>query len=94
MDAKLTKLSTQSVRLACSLCVFPSPCWTIILQVVHFSVLKQYLRCGDVLLFKCANTISGLQRTVTGSEWDHGESGSRADTDTGWRAWREGAHAS
>ena len=26
---------------------------------------------GDIILFKCVNSLSSLQRTITGSEWDH-----------------------
>lgn len=40
-------------------------------DVVHLSVLQDLASYGDVLLFRCRNTLSSLQRTVTRSEWDH-----------------------
>jgi hypothetical protein len=42
-------------------------------QVLHISALKKTLQMGDILLFQCAHNLAGLQRTVTGAEWDHGE---------------------
>ena len=41
-------------------------------QVIHLSALRRHLSAGDIVLFKCAHTVAGLQRSVTGAEWDHG----------------------
>jgi hypothetical protein len=40
-------------------------------SVIHVSKVRQELRWGDVVLFKCSNAFSELQRTVTRAEWDH-----------------------
>jgi hypothetical protein len=40
-------------------------------NIVHLSKIKTIAKWGDVILFKCANTMSHLQRTVTRSEFDH-----------------------
>ncbi len=40
-------------------------------NTIHLSRLKVDCRWGDLILFKCANTMSQLQRSVTGAEWDH-----------------------
>ena len=40
-------------------------------NTIHLSKLKTDCRWGDLILFKCANSMSRLQRSVTGSEWDH-----------------------
>ena len=34
-------------------------------------VLHRYLHAGDIILFQSKNPLSGLQRHLTGSEWDH-----------------------
>ena len=40
-------------------------------NVIHISNLSNILNWGDVILFRCSNSMSGLQRLATGSEWDH-----------------------
>jgi len=40
-------------------------------DVMHISQLGQHARAGDLVLFKCKNAMSGLQRKVTGSQYDH-----------------------
>ena len=40
-------------------------------NAIHISKLKDVVQSGDVLLFKMKNTMSGLQRVVTRSAWDH-----------------------
>jgi hypothetical protein len=40
-------------------------------NIIHLSKVKTEAKWGDVILFKCANTLSHLQRTVTRSEFDH-----------------------
>jgi hypothetical protein len=40
-------------------------------NTIHISKLRSEAKWGDVILFKCANTLSHLQRRVTRSEWDH-----------------------
>lgn len=40
-------------------------------NTIHLSKLKTDCRWGDLILFKCANSMSKLQRSVTGAEWDH-----------------------
>jgi len=41
--------------------------------LVHLNALAQnnHLEWGDVLMFKCNNAVSKLQRRFTGAEWDH-----------------------
>ena len=39
--------------------------------VVHVSRLRSLLRPGDLVLFRSANSLSGLQRTFTRAEYDH-----------------------
>lgn len=40
-------------------------------QVIHISQLRGLVKWGDLILFRCANPVSGAQRMVTGAEWDH-----------------------
>ncbi len=40
-------------------------------HVIHVSRLEDFAQPGDVVLFKSSNTMSGLQRVATRSEWDH-----------------------
>jgi len=40
-------------------------------QVIHISQLRGLVKWGDLILFRCANPVSGAQRAVTGAEWDH-----------------------
>lgn len=40
-------------------------------NIIHLSKVKSEAKWGDIILFKCANTMSHLQRTVTRSEFDH-----------------------
>ena len=40
-------------------------------NIIHLSKLKTEAKAGDIILFKCANTLSHLQRAVTRSEFDH-----------------------
>jgi hypothetical protein len=40
-------------------------------NTIHISKLRTEAKWGDIVLFKCANTLSHLQRRVTRSEWDH-----------------------
>ena len=40
-------------------------------HVIHVSRLHEFVKVGDVVLFKSANLMSGLQRVATRSEWDH-----------------------
>jgi hypothetical protein len=40
-------------------------------NTIHLSKLKTDCRWGDLILFKCSNRLSALQRSVTGAEWDH-----------------------
>lgn len=40
-------------------------------NIIHLSKMRSEAKVGDVILFKCANTMSHLQRTVTRSEFDH-----------------------
>mmetsp|Transcript_7811 Transcript_7811/g.11636 ORF Transcript_7811/g.11636 Transcript_7811/m.11636 type:complete len:818 (+) Transcript_7811:180-2633(+) len=40
-------------------------------NTIHISKIRPEARVGDLILFKCANTLSHLQRRVTRSEWDH-----------------------
>ncbi|DAZ95514.1 TPA: LOW QUALITY PROTEIN: hypothetical protein N0F65_001853, partial [Lagenidium giganteum] len=40
-------------------------------DVMHLRVLHYYVAPGDLILFQSAGRISGLQRSVTGAEWDH-----------------------
>lgn len=40
-------------------------------RVVHISRIRDFVRPGDVLLFKCDNFPSALQRTLTSCEYDH-----------------------
>jgi len=40
-------------------------------NIIHLSKVRTEAKWGDVILFKCANTLSHLQRTVTRSEFDH-----------------------
>jgi hypothetical protein len=42
-------------------------------QVIHLSMLKNHLQPMDIILFRCAHTLSGIQRMATSAEWDHGE---------------------
>jgi len=39
--------------------------------VIHISRMNETVEWGDLILFKCRNTLSGLQRKVTGAEFDH-----------------------
>jgi hypothetical protein len=39
--------------------------------LIHISKLQGTVRWGDVILFRCVNSISSLQRKITGSNWDH-----------------------
>lgn len=38
---------------------------------LHLSRLESECETGDIILFKCKNRSSQLQRVVTGAEWDH-----------------------
>uniref|UniRef100_A0A7S0XGP2 PX domain-containing protein n=1 Tax=Chromulina nebulosa TaxID=96789 RepID=A0A7S0XGP2_9STRA len=38
---------------------------------LHISLISQELDTGDLVLFKCQNKMSKLQRNITGAEWDH-----------------------
>ena len=38
---------------------------------IHISKLQGTVRWGDIILFRCVNSLSNLQRTITGSNWDH-----------------------
>ena len=40
-------------------------------EVVHISMMKQFVKFGDIVLFKSSNAVSAAQRGLTGSEWDH-----------------------
>lgn len=40
-------------------------------KLLHVTRLNEFVQPGDILLFACNNVLSGLQRTVTRSEWDH-----------------------
>jgi hypothetical protein len=40
-------------------------------NTIHISKIRSEARWGDLILFKCTNTLSHLQRQVTRSEWDH-----------------------
>ncbi|KAF0682421.1 Aste57867_25434 [Aphanomyces stellatus] len=40
-------------------------------DVIHLRILHRYVELGDILLFQSKNSMSGMQRTVTGAEWDH-----------------------
>ena len=40
-------------------------------QMIHVSNIEDHASWGDVILFRCSNPVSGLQRLATGSEWDH-----------------------
>jgi len=40
-------------------------------STIHISKLQGTVRWGDIILFKCKNSMSSLQRTITGSDWDH-----------------------
>jgi hypothetical protein len=40
-------------------------------NIIHLSKLRTEAKYGDIILFKCANKISHLQRAVTRSEFDH-----------------------
>lgn len=39
--------------------------------VIHLSKVLDFVRTGDIVLFRCRNMLSGLQRRVTRSEFDH-----------------------
>lgn len=39
--------------------------------VIHLSKVLEFVRTGDLVLFRCRNMLSGLQRKVTRSEFDH-----------------------
>ena len=39
--------------------------------VVHLRVLHKYVGEGDLILFRSKDHVSSIQRSVTGSEWDH-----------------------
>lgn len=39
--------------------------------LIHISKLQGTVRWGDIILFRCVNNISSLQRKITGSNWDH-----------------------
>ena len=38
---------------------------------LHITKLQGMIRWGDIILFKCVNSLSSLQRKITGSNWDH-----------------------
>ncbi|TYZ63308.1 hypothetical protein PybrP1_009097 [[Pythium] brassicae (nom. inval.)] len=40
-------------------------------DVLHLRVLNYYVAPGDLVLFRCCGPVSGIQRSMTGSEWDH-----------------------
>ncbi|ETV71698.1 hypothetical protein, variant 1 [Aphanomyces astaci] len=40
-------------------------------DVLHLRILQRCVETGDVLLFQSKNHMSGVQRTMTGAEWDH-----------------------
>ncbi|KAF0736944.1 hypothetical protein Ae201684P_000598 [Aphanomyces euteiches] len=40
-------------------------------DTIHLRVLHKYVEMGDILLFQSNNQMSGVQRTMTGAEWDH-----------------------
>lgn len=40
-------------------------------NTMHITKIRTEAKWGDIILFKCANTLSHLQRRVTRSEWDH-----------------------
>ena len=39
--------------------------------VIHLSKVLDFVHTGDIVLFRCRNMLSGLQRRVTRSEFDH-----------------------
>ena len=39
--------------------------------VIHISQLRGMVKWGDLILFRCANSVSAAQRLATGAEWDH-----------------------
>ncbi|GMH77776.1 hypothetical protein TrST_g13862 [Triparma strigata] len=39
--------------------------------VIHISQLRGMIKWGDLVLFRCANSVSAAQRLATGAEWDH-----------------------
>ena len=38
---------------------------------VHISKIEALVKTGDIVLFKSKNSLSGLQRVATGTNWDH-----------------------
>ncbi|EQC25177.1 hypothetical protein SDRG_16950 [Saprolegnia diclina VS20] len=40
-------------------------------DVVHLRILHRFVAVGDLVLFRSKNSMSGVQRSVTGAEWDH-----------------------
>ncbi|OQR89379.1 ribonuclease H2 subunit A [Achlya hypogyna] len=40
-------------------------------DVVHVRILHRFVSVGDILLFRSKNSMSGVQRSMTGAEWDH-----------------------
>ncbi|TMW60428.1 hypothetical protein Poli38472_000470 [Pythium oligandrum] len=40
-------------------------------EVLHLRVMSYYLDSGDLVLFQSCGPVSALQRSCTGSEWDH-----------------------
>ncbi|KDO26805.1 hypothetical protein SPRG_08095 [Saprolegnia parasitica CBS 223.65] len=40
-------------------------------DVVHLRILHRFVSVGDLVLFRSKNPMSGVQRSVTGAEWDH-----------------------
>ncbi|GAB9474442.1 Wd repeat-containing protein 19 [Globisporangium polare] len=40
-------------------------------DVLHLRVLSYYVAPGDLILFRSCGPVSGIQRSVTSSEWDH-----------------------
>ena len=38
---------------------------------VHISKVEELVSTGDIIMFKSRNSLSGLQRIATGTNWDH-----------------------
>ena len=38
---------------------------------IHISKIQEVVNTGDIVLFKSKNSLSGLQRIATGTNWDH-----------------------
>jgi hypothetical protein len=40
-------------------------------KVIHISKVRDFVQTGDVILFQSRNSLSGFQRAITFSDWDH-----------------------